>query len=334
MLLFALVSSCASCGPKVSVVRTVPAKYKVLNKYSIGILPFTSSVPAGAASANEITDSLYESLRIKRFYSEIKPLSYPKGMGGREIRALSAADVVRSLSESSVDVAIRGNVFKYAVDSDQSKKSVEREVGTGRYKYEPYYEDGQRKVRRVEIMEKISEDVPVVEKLAEVGFEIDLLDMNQKGWTDHDRFYKKENYSAEGSSEIKQLPRDSAVLSGLTSDLIKEAVDKFVPHAVAEDRVLANCRGCKAGLTLAKKGNWAEAVVLWSQVASSDSGNHAVFYNIGVAKEAVKDYASALENYRKAVGLSDKSRYMRAVDRVEKIMEDEKVLAEQTRGGK
>lgn len=314
--------------------RTVPAKYKVLNKYTLGVLPFTSSASNGARAADEISDSLYESLRIKRFYFEIKPLSYPKGKTGREISALSAVEVARILSEGGMDVAIRGNVFKHTVDSDQSKKSVEREVGTGRYRYEPYYEDGQRKVRRVEIMEKISEDVPVVEKFAEVGFEIDILNVKQKIWTDHDRFYKKKDYSAEGTDEIKRLPRDSTALSGLTSDLIKEAVDKFIPHAVAEDRVLANCRGCKNGLALAKKGNWAEAVALWSQVITYDPENHAAFYNIGVAKEAVKDYVSALENYRKAVGLSDKSRYMKAVDRMEKIIEDEKVLAEQTRGKK
>lgn len=323
-----------SCGPKVSVIRTAPAKYKVAGSYSLGILPFTSSTSAGIAGAERVTDSLYESLRIKRFYSDIRPLAYPKGMDRRKISALTSTELSRILSGTGVDIAVKGNVFKYGVENDHSKKQVEKEVGTGKYINEPYYEDGQRKIRRVEIMQIIVEDVPTLHKIAEVGFEIDLLNLNQKRWTDHDRFYKKKEYSAEGSADIEKLPRDSLILSGFISDIIKDAVDRFVPHPVAEDRTLSSCRGCKEGVALAKKGKWAGAVASWSAIIANEPQDHAAYYNIGIAKEAMKDYSSALDNYQTAVQITDKSRYLKAADRMKKIIEDEKILVEQMRGKK
>lgn len=325
-------SFATACAPKVSVLRIKPAKYKIEAVRAVGILPLATSAGENQSGGEYITESLYKSLQWRKFFDEVKHVAPKAGLNYHQVKDMPAEQAADLGREAHIDVLVKGDVFAFRAREEKSTKHIEREEGTGQYRTVTKIENGEKKSERVEIMKKIVEDIPVVAKKAEVGFVLDVANIAEKRWTDHERFYKSKQIDAEGREKIDSLPADGAVLTDLASALVTQAADSFVPHLVAEKRDLAKNKACKDGIAMAKIGDWNGALASWRSETASDPNNHAAFYNMGVAYEALKNYAFAKESYKIAVGLVDKKIYREALKNVQAIIEDESKLSVQMKG--
>ena len=228
-----------ACAPKIALLRVKPAKYNIHEVYSVGILPFSTSSSEDSRGAEYITANLADSLSWRSFFKEVKMLKGDPPLSRGQLRSLSTEEVASMGRAGGVDAVIKGDVSRFEMETETGTKKLEYEVGTGKYREEKYIENGQVKVRRVEIKEKKVEYISTVKKKAGVNFALDLANVRQRKWVDRDKFDTEEKYSAEGSDQIKSLPKDGDVLNELANRLVQQVGDNFVPHTVAEKRDVA-----------------------------------------------------------------------------------------------
>ena len=118
------------------------------------------------------------------------------------------------------------------------------------------------------------------------------------------------------------------VMQRLIAACATEAVAKIVPHETSVPVPLANQMfgkglfAVRAGNRLARAGDWEMASNKWRDALSADPENSAAMYNLGLAREAARDFDEAARMYAAAAALDESERCQNALQRVEKHESD------------
>ena len=313
------------CGAKVKATRMVPAKYQVAGIKTLAVADFESGNTGWSRSGPYLADLVRDEFEGATFYPAIEAAP-----------AFGADDSFddgwrRWCAKHKVDAIVAGTVRRASVESRTEYRKEEKEVKTGKYKYETYYEGGQQKKRRVEIVEKRIERIPVVEKKAQLEVQIALIDARAGIKLDSDSISKSDSEQKEGE-DIRYIPSDSDMLETLARVASSQIANNLAPHPATESIKLASDGDCKEGAKLAQKGEWNAAIESWKAVLAADPENHSALYDLGVAAEVAKDYRKAETYYLKALDLKDKSLYRKALQRAGKRLREKERLKEQMEG--
>jgi hypothetical protein len=113
----------------------------------------------------------------------------------------------------------------------------------------------------------------------------------------------------------------------ITRDLValcaEQAVTSIVPHdvpvpvALAGDWFGQGSAEVRAGNQLAGQGDWKAAALRWRQALAADPKNAAATYNLGLAREAARDFPAARDLYATAAARGESKRAQEALKRVE-----------------
>jgi tetratricopeptide (TPR) repeat protein len=315
-----------SCGAKVKAHRIAPAKFNIAGIRVLAVADFESDYSNWRMAGPSISDMVKDEIEESEFYSKVvrspeMPLSP------------SNADLTRIERKYGASGVLTGAVRRARVDVHRDFRKEQTEVRTGRYKYETYWEGGQQKKRRVEIVEKETELIPVLRKRAELKVEVALVDVATGLHLDGGSYRESDSKSEEGY-RIDSMISDSEMIRGLARKVSSRVAHDTAPHPVTEKIGLESGGGCKDGVKLAQKGEGDAAVDSWKSLVDSDPDNHAALYNLGVAAEVAKDYAVAERYYMGALDIKDKGRYRKALQRAGRLVREKERLEGQMEGKK
>lgn len=302
------------CGAKVKAHRMAPAKFNIAGIKVLAVADFESDYSNWRMAGPSISDMVKHEIEKSDFYSKVvrateMPLSP------------SNADLSRLERKEGASGVLTGAVRRARVNSYRDFRKEQTEVRTGRYRYETYWTGSQHKKRRVEIVEKKTELIPVVRKSAELRVEVALVDVATGLRLDGGSYRERDSESEEGY-RIDSMISDSDMMRGLAQKVSSRIAHDASPHPVTDTIGLETGGGCKEGVKLAQKGEWDAAVDSWKSLVDSDPDNHAALYNLGVAAEVAKDYARAERYYMAALDIKDKGRYRKALERAGRLIRD------------
>ncbi len=107
--------------------------------------------------------------------------------------------------------------------------------------------------------------------------------------------------------------------------LINRAIDEFVKEIgpqieFVKRHIESGFAQLDSGVVYAKKNLWEKAIAFWEQAEKTNPTDARVYYNLGLAYEALGDYKSAEMHYFKASLLNpENKRYRKAIDNIKKI---------------
>jgi len=219
---------------------------------------------------------------------------------------------------------------------------VQMQEGTGRYKKEKNIFG---KWHDVEIKKTVLRSVPYIIRQASLTTNFKVFDLKTKQIVATNKVTENYNQKFGGDKEyvlsilggmkMSQIPASNQTLNELSSKVANRLVAKISPTRVThtiqfDDGGNFGFGGhpmLKKGIEFARRDLWDEAVSIWKDVLSSEPGNAAAYYNLGVANENIGDTQHlkiAQDMYRKAVRFGDEKLYLDA------MYEQQKKLLKQT----
>jgi len=107
-----------------------------------------------------------------------------------------------------------------------------------------------------------------------------------------------------GSDEARyggRIPGQGEIILELATKVSGELADQLSPRQISIVRQLKTDKQGKAGVSMARNGQWAQAARHWTSVRGRFPENVAVWNNLGVYYEHDGQYAEALDAYQQAV---------------------------------
>lgn len=335
LICLAVVLNLFACATgRVAVQRMAPAKYDITGVKKIGLLNFSSENPAFTNGAYALTTIVENKLIANGFFDATPRINKYEGAAIQTSPVILPDFLAKVGKAAGVDALIFGLVDYYGSNTAHAQKKIEEEVSTGRYRTEAYVENGVTKTRQVEIKEKKVHYEPIAERSAGVIAKLYALRVETAKYIGRDELSEGKSITAEGQTEINSLPSEQYMLSEATDRLANKFVNSITPHEVTEFIKLKSHKTCKAGVKLAKAGDWPGAISAWEEELQNNSNNDIAMYNLGIAYEYLKDYQRAREYYRDAMRISNRPLYNEAWVRIHDVIQQNEKLDRQLKGRK
>jgi tetratricopeptide (TPR) repeat protein len=322
----------ACAAGRVAVRRMAPAKYDITGVGKIGLLNFYPDDPSFTNGAHALTTVVENKLIENGFFDVTPRVNRYEGAPIQTSPVILPDFLAKVGAAAGVDALVFGIVNYYGSNTVHGKKKIEEEVSTGRYRTERYAEDGVVKTRQVEIKEKKVRYEPTAERSAGVIAKLYALRTANAKYIGRDELKQGKDLTAEGQGEIDDLPSEQYMLSEATDRLAAKFVNNITPHEVTEFIKLKTHKTCKAGVKLAKAGDWQGAIDAWDEELRTDPNNDIAMYDLGVAYEYQRNYQRAREFYRDAMRISNKPLYNEAWVRIHDIIQQNEKLEKQLKG--
>ncbi len=344
----------AGCSQKTAIQFTKPAEIDVGGIKRIAIMDFRGPENSGSNAAAVFASKLFET----GFYTIVERSELQKIL---EEHALSLSGVVdpetavQAGNVLGVQGVIVGDVISYRCEDRRGREQETRQVWTGEYEKDrngnDVYEKNLfgKKVKKKKYKDEIV-NVEVLTREANVslGFRLIEVETGQViASREASHSYQKKLKGGESSplsDEVvgqilsnlfkkeggDKLPPKDEILIDLGLRCINDFVRALAPHQETAYAEFAGGGGeVDKGTLFAKNGLWDKAQQVWQQVVEKDPGNHAAWYNLGLALEAQGAYLEAQEAYDRAVSLNSKKLYIKGLKRIRERLEDERRLKEQ-----
>jgi hypothetical protein len=325
-LISLVILSTTACTSYTSIQRNVPAKYHIAGIKKIVFTPFTHEATYHKEGSKIIPEYLEEALADNGFFEVIPSDNLELDMD----ETISKSKLVSIGRRARAGGVISGKVMAFQVTHSRKEIPVEKEVETGRYKYEKYEENGQTKYRKISVTEKKTFYETSIEKAAEVSFYADLTSTRKAKTLDHRYFTKIGTEKAQGGEDIKKMSSDDKMLRGVAKSLAKKFVLAMIPHKATFKIAFKRDKPCKNGVKLARKNDWQGASESWRAVLSADQNISCANYNLGIYYEVKSDFNTALSHYTSAQGSAPQEPlYSKAVKRIKNAIVGEKILERQ-----
>lgn len=250
------------------------------------------------------------------------------------------------LEDLHADGVITGRVTTN-INDIRGSDQVQMQEGTGLYKKE---KDVFGKWREAEIKKTVLRPVPYVIRQASLTTDFKVFDLKTKQIIATGKVTENYNQKFGGDKEyalsflggmkLSKLPAPNQTLNELSAKVAARLVAKISPTKVIhtiqfDDGGNFGFGGhpmLKKGIEFARRGLWDEAASIWKDVLSSEPGNAAAYYNLGVANENIGDtqHLKIAQNmYKKAVKHGDKKLYLDAMARIQSAIRDRQKYEQQ-----
>jgi len=319
-----------SCGTKVKARHLAPARFPVGGIHKLAVAEFHNPTLTVYPWGKILSDRITSKLKSENFFEVVLG---DTGTGPSSIDESGVDPRWRRWGELyNVDGVLTGDITDVGVIKDIYHDKRTREVHTGRYRNEVYVEGGQVRKRRVEIIDKVTEFIPIITKSARLKVTVTLLDVATGSVIQKESYSARKRERKEGEVYLRDIVTDREILERLVNEISSKVVKDMVPHPVVENINVLTERGCKEGAELAKDGRWAEAEQSWRGVLAAEPDNDAAMYNLGVAAEVAGRYGEAANRYLNAMELTGKKSYKKAWERANRLDIDKEKLDEQMEG--
>mgnify|MGYP003872526795 FL=1 len=314
LLLFLFLTGCA--GATYVYIDTIkPPEINLPGIERIAVAEFNGPRGSGRQASYKLTEKLIASGKYKVLERE-KIRAILEEQGFALSGAVDEATAVEMGKLLGVDALIFGDVTAYNCEDEEGTRMVERWVGTGRYRTVTRRIPFTNKTftRKEEIKEKklVEEHYHIRRATVTVNFKVVSVKTGEllavKSLTRSD---KKEIVDGKGT-----LPSREEMLSRLMDAVVDNFIRLIAPVPVKVTRKLETGTPLlKEGATFAKNGLWDKARDIWEK-EKERLPSPEVYYNLGVAYEAMGNLEMAARMYDKAVSMNPKPEYIRALKEV------------------
>jgi hypothetical protein len=149
----------------------------------------------------------------------------------------------------------------------------------------------------------------------------ELYDVRSGSLVDRNQI-NSDPYQGELRKTGKGVDSEARVLQHLVREAAEKLSHELAPHeSPIEVRLASAMWGAAAteireGAKKARQGDWSAAATHWNNALREDPENAAALYNLGVAHEALHDFARSMQHYQAALEKSDEPLYRDALERV------------------
>ena len=323
------------CAAKKTTLRvTVPAEIDVKGIQRIAVLDFRGPEHSGIAAASLLTSRLWES----HFYTLVERNELQKILREHAINMSGIVDVTTAVEAGKllgVDALLIGDVVTYQVEDAREKRKVKKKVWTGDYErdakgniiYEKTLFGGKVKKKKYKEVFVTEE---VLTRRATVTLNFRLVDVK----TARIRAARQVSHSFNKSVVIGvgELPSRGEILNQLLQQCVEDITHMLVPHEeLVTVQFESGTEVLDRGIELARNGLWDKALQVWEEAVARQSGDPRVWYNMGVAYEALQQLDKAEKAFDRAVSLKTKKLYIQALKRVRRRQKELQKLREQMR---
>jgi tetratricopeptide (TPR) repeat protein len=309
------------CVPKGEVYRVKPPKVGWEGIRDIAVLAFDG--PYGESLRRRVCHRLAD---VQYF----NPKDTSQALARISLDKPGSPESLQALAALGADAVMTG-VVTVEIHDTHGADQVEVKEGTG------YYKKGKDASGRwidVEIKRAVIRPVPYVMREARLWSEFKVVDVAGHVVIAAGKVTEKGYEKFGGDMEYASLGRrlsDLPTSSGTAEELSGRAAIKLVAELsrMKLGRVLKLDPGAnplvKRGVTLAKAGDWEQAMDIWEQVLRDKPDEAAAYYNLGVACEGLGDMESlktARDLYKKAASHGADRLYTDGILRVDRVISD------------
>ncbi len=121
--------------------------------------------------------------------------------------------------------------------------------------------------------------------------------------------------------EEQAIPSDDDIKQALAQDIVNRLLDKIEPRLISVKRPIEKGVALiDSGAVYAQAGRWNQAQQVWNEAEKLLPVDARIYYNLGLAAEALGDYSVAEIYYKKAELLNPKKKlYHKAVNNIRKM---------------
>lgn len=132
-----------------------------------------------------------------------------------------------------------------------------------------------------------------------------------------------EEYSSGKSiiEENQKLPAEDEIKRILAREVVHKFFNDIAPKNIAVKRAIEKGTALlDSGAVHARAGRWNKATEFWNEAQKNQPTDGRIYYNLGVASEAMGNYDQAASYYKKATLLSPKKKsYQSSIENMKKI---------------
>jgi tetratricopeptide (TPR) repeat protein len=272
----------------------------------------------------DLTPMLTEEIKRTQYYSIVK---FDKIDQITPDDLKDIVKVAQLCSLANADAMIFASVVKYQVEPDEMlTEKINKAIWTGEFEHDA---DGKiveetingQKVNKKKYNNRLIEQPYVIRK-GTVSITFNIVDGIIGKLSYNSSIAKGYNSGKCEKEKVKDLPSSDKILTTLTREVLADFGMKISPKLELVDRSLEKGDGLMAeGNTLAMSSLWAKAIEKWQTALQQTLNNPGLYYNLGIAYEAQGEYQNAESYYRKALLLTDKKNFSKALENIRKARE-------------
>lgn len=209
---------------------------------------------------------------------------------------------------------------------EQGVATEEKSVWTGEYERDPngniieeISETGERVKKKKYKLQKV--DQPYRIRKAKMQAAFSLINLKKGGLLVSRELTEDYSSSKIITDEFQQYPSDEEIKSILARQIVNKFFYDFAPKNILVKRAVEKGTALiDSGVVHARAGNWKQAQQFWNQAQKNQPTDARVYYNLGIASEAMGDYDLAASYYKKATLLNPKKKlYQTAFENLKKV---------------
>jgi len=287
--------------------------------------------------SSDVASLLYNKIKQTNYFLALQPDEIESKLVKAKFKQTDLLDLTKAKEISlalDVDGLIYAEIASYQVQADEKGvEQVRKSVWTGEYlrdvegKIVEEMIDGQMAKKKL-FEEKVIDQKYVIRRgVVNLTFHIiDGLSGNLSVATNITKSYDSGKVPID---EIKSLPNAEKILRDLASEVITEFVYQIAPRPTLVKRKILSGEGfIEEGKIYASSSLWNEAIDTWMKAERSFPNNSGIYYNLGLAYEAIGEYRNAEAYYRKAILLKEDKLFEKALKNLRKYQEkkDKKLM--------
>jgi hypothetical protein len=311
-LSLAALASLAGCSHDVMLPVWRPAEVTSPGMNTVAVLPFVGPPQAGEAATASLAGRLWEN----KFYALVDGSEAQNSLPGRTVAHVSGSGDLGPVVATGQRLGAQGAIVGEVVAWDCNDTVVE----------DAQFGFGGASVDGASAASFGFSYNEILRREATVAVSFRLIDV-RSGEVKAVRTVSQ-SFSGAVRNGRGALPPPEEILQQLLAQCTEQMVAMIAPHVVTTKIELAdsgwmgghahNEDGCEA----AEKGDWLSAARHFQAAVSENDGNHAAWYNLGMAHAAVFNYPVALAALDKALELRDYSLYQRGKSLVQSEAEE------------
>ena len=212
---------------------------------------------------------------------------------------------------------------------EQGVEPVEKSVWTGEYErdengqvIEEISENGEKTRKKKFKIETVDQNFRIRNATIRVDFQ--LIDIKKYSAIFSQQL--SENYSSGKiiKEELQPIPTDDEIKRILAQRIVSNYLKKIEPQRITVKRSIEQGTALiDSGAVFAKAAQWNMAQQVWNEAERISPTDAKIYYNLGLAAEALGDYKSAEIYYLKASVLNpEKKLYQKSVQNIKQVWQE------------
>lgn len=208
---------------------------------------------------------------------------------------------------------------------EQGIETVAKSVWTGEYErdqngtiIEEISATGERVKKKKYKLQNVDQRYLI--RKAKIAVDLTLIDLKKSGKLIAKELTEDFSSGKIVTEENQTLPSESEITRILAREVAAKLFNEIAPKNVLVKKAIETGTALiDSGAVYAREGSWIKAQEFWNEAQKNQPTDGRIYYNLGIASEAMGEYDLAISYYKKATLLNPKKKlYQKAIEVLKK----------------